>query len=1103
MGRTLNLEPRTSNGGGLRNAGLGVLLTFVVIALAAAPVAAQCETGSAFAHLDVNKVRARLYNNGGLFWKGQGPLYNVPKETRGNAIFAHSIWIGGIVDGTLRVTGSNYGPWEFWPGPLDDEGNPPADCSEYDRMYSVSRADIEAYDDGKLPTTDLRDWPVHLGAPVLDGDGNPDNYNLRGGDRPDILGDQSVWWVMNDAGGSHAWSMTPPIGLEVRVTAYAFKHSGPLPLTTFYRYELVNRNPVPIDSAYFGAWFDVDLGDAGDDYVGSDSVLGLGFGWNGDDFDGGNDGYGDRPAAIGFDFVEGPIAEPDGVDNDLDGLVDEPAERLQMTSFMDHMKCCSGRGFPQKGLDAYRYMMGVWSDGDPMTRGGSGRDFSETPTRFMFPDHPPAFWSEENVDGRGSRNTPSDRRLLLSTGPFSIDPGGFQIVTYAIIFSQGNDRYESLAKLKEDDAYVQAAFDAGFRLPEPPDAPIVEFAELDGSLIVKWGNDPAGNNYLDSYETSDTFLEHSSVVDKTYSLEGYEVFRYVSESDSIGERIATFDVDNGVQRVFDVVEIDDQTGTEIVAMVAHGADSGLRHAMTVDGLTNYATYYFGVRAYAYSPNSGIHVLKSPVTRIAVQPSRPTARTGGTVVADSSLGTVLILENGSVTRETVGTGTVTAEIVDPLAVTGHTYRLEFVESATRRPGVSTDPPSTYSLIDEATGDVKFDGVAAEHTLGHPPPQRENVLLIDGLSISMDAPAPGPLDIDGSQAWAFIQVQGGEGVSPDACDPGAASRFGCDEVGGNWVYGSFNGAADWLMYHSGAGSEETIGLHAPNDFEIRATEEGSYGYFGFSGGNAIWVPFETWDIGPTGPFGVNDPSDDERMVPILFADGGGECFFGFGEGDDPFGLGWPITDRIYAYYAANGDYSAWEAAIKPLVDAHADGCPTSPETDGPAELIDFDLGRPLQRIIFMMDPTSPNYRDEFIPVGNVIRFLTTKPNLPGDRFFIHTAGFEPKTNDMQTAKDALDLIGIVPNPYKGVSDYELTTIRDVVRFTNLPDVATIRIYNLSGTLMRQLEKTPATTGLQWDLTNDDGFHIASGMYLVHVDVPGVGERVIKFGMVKKKR
>ncbi|HUF11290.1 MAG TPA: T9SS type A sorting domain-containing protein [Rhodothermales bacterium] len=1062
-----------------------------------------CQLGDASAILDVNGVNARLYNTGGLFWKGAGPHYNVPRTTKGNAIFAHGIWIGGLIDGELHASMSNYGPWEFWPGPLDDSGNPPADCSTYDRMYSVKRADIEAYEEGGGLTDDLVDWPYDLGAPVIDGDGNPDNYNLAAGDRPAIKGDQTIWWIMNDAGNSHDWSLTRPMQIEVRVTAYAFNHPRRLANTTFYQYELTNRGSKSIEKTWFGTWVDPDLGDAGDDYVGSDSTLGLAIVYNGDDFDGGSDGYGDRPPALAFQFVQGPVAPVDGIDNDHDGEIDEAGERRSMTRFVNHQGNGTVQGNPHSGDDAYRYLQGLWRNDDPITFGGSGRSFSEERAFFMFPDDPPAYWSEENVDDHGSRNTPADRNFIASTGPFTLGPGETEQITYAVVFSQGRDRLDSYYVLEEDARYIQLAFDAGFQAPAPPDPPRISATSLDGTIVLKWENDPQSNNYLDAFEVDDPFLAKSGATDSTYTFEGYNVYRFASATDTEGERIATFDRVNGVKRVFDAVKVDSQTGTEITGMVADGVDSGVEHSLTIEDVTNYKTYYFGVEAYAYNGESSPKVLTSAVSRISVEPSSPVARTGGTTVVDGVLGSILTVENGGIVREGRGGGTLVAAVDDPLAVTGHTYRVEFFESSVVQPGEAGLTPTSYSVVDQTTGELKLDGAAAEQALGRTTPLSEHVVQIDGLSLSLSAPEPGPVDIDGSGLWAFIQVQGGDGLTPDACDAGAASTFGCAQVGGNWVYGSFNGRGDWIMYHLGAGPEAVIGAFAPNDFEIRATDEGSYGYFLFSSGNAIWVPFETWDIGPTGPFGLNDPSDDVRMIPILFADGGGECSFGFGEADDPFGLGWPLTDRIYAYYAVNDDYMAWEAAIRPLIEAHPGGCPTSPETDGPAELIDLTRGRPIQRIVFMMDPTSPEYRAEFIPVGNVVRFLTTKPFIPGDRFWIHTAGFEPTTNDLETATAALDLIGIVPNPYKGISDYELTTIRDAVRFTNLPDVATIRIYNLAGTLMRQLEKTPSTTGLEWDLTNDDGFHIASGMYLVHVEVLGVGERVLKFGMVKKRR
>jgi hypothetical protein len=59
-------------------------------------------------------------------------------------------------------------------------------------------------------------------------------------------------------------------------------------------------------------------------------------------------------------------------------------------------------------------------------------------------------------------------------------------------------------------------------------------------------------------------------------------------------------------------------------------------------------------------------------------------------------------------------------------------------------------------------------------------------------------------------------------------------------------------------------------------------------------------------------------------------------------------------------------------------------------------------------------------------------------------------------------------------------------------------------LNGTLIKTIEKTRVgEPSLTWDLTTDNNnLPIASGMYLVHVEVPGVGSKFIKFGFVKKR-
>jgi hypothetical protein len=265
---------------------------------------------------------------------------------------------------------------------------------------------------------------------------------------------------------------------------------------------------------------------------------------------------------------------------------------------------------------------------------------------------------------------------------------------------------------------------------------------------------------------------------------------------------------------------------------------------------------------------------------------------------------------------------------------------------------------------------------------------------------------------------------------------------------------------------------------------------------------WVPFEVWDIGPTATgssVGTNDPSDDVQMIANIFSDAGDECEFNVGEiADNPFGIaGLTGTDRIYVYYSA-GSYDAWEEAVAPLVEESPDGC-VIPADESPAwdHAPDFDRGRPIQREVLYTSVADISELD-----GTVIRFLTTKPNLPGDVFTINTSGLESVTENVEALEAAIEMIGIVPNPYRGRSAYETGNQDRRVRFTNLPEIANIRIYTVSGTLIRTLQKDGAGTSLDWNLTTDSNLPVASGMYFIHIEVPDVGERVLKFGVINRE-
>ncbi|MEG8989750.1 hypothetical protein VJY32_08225 [Ignavibacteria bacterium 4148-Me] len=83
-------------------------------------------------------------------------------------------------------------------------------------------------------------------------------------------------------------------------------------------------------------------------------------------------------------------------------------------------------------------------------------------------------------------------------------------------------------------------------------------------------------------------------------------------------------------------------------------------------------------------------------------------------------------------------------------------------------------------------------------------------------------------------------------------------------------------------------------------------------------------------------------------------------------------------------------------------------------------------------------------------------------------------------------------VVPNPYiEGSIDYSFGQLSDKkIEFRNLPERATIRIYNLAGELVKTLHHGPDTYGnlsgsAAWDQKSDSGLLVAPGLYIFVVD------------------
>ncbi|MEW6469291.1 MAG: T9SS C-terminal target domain-containing protein [Bacteroidota bacterium] len=122
-----------------------------------------------------------------------------------------------------------------------------------------------------------------------------------------------------------------------------------------------------------------------------------------------------------------------------------------------------------------------------------------------------------------------------------------------------------------------------------------------------------------------------------------------------------------------------------------------------------------------------------------------------------------------------------------------------------------------------------------------------------------------------------------------------------------------------------------------------------------------------------------------------------------------------------------------------------------------------------------------------------------------YTFNTSDLKVTTNDAVSGKDALELINIVPNPYYAYSEYEKNQLDNRVKITNLPENCTVSIYTLNGTLIRKFNKADPKTSLDWDLKNQAGIPVASGMYIIHVKTTladgSEGEKVLKwFGVMR---
>jgi hypothetical protein len=473
---------------------------FAISILLAWPTEAQdlystgtCPQSTGDAYLETSGLRARILANGALFWRGTPNVLEIPRGSGVQAMFVDNLIVGGWVDDELRVSGSDYGPYEFWAGPIPENGSSPDDCEQNDRLWTLSlQADLNDELWPGAPPPNVADWPGHLDAPFKDADGEA-GYNPGNGDRPRMRGDHMVWWIMNDRGNVHTHLDSEPLGLEVRGSAWGFDAGGWMKTTMFMRHEITNRGDQPIQDAYLSRLTDSDFGYSGDDTWSTDTTNSALLFYNTDNDDEG--GYGENPPALGLVFLD---IEHSSRPLSFDMVDSRPRYITSSSRFIGSASSIDGDiGRPE---DWYNYAQGLWKSGQTMFEGGDGyryKGVTSNPSKFWMPGDPVTgtFWSPTNYSGVPfpAKIFGFDAKSMASFGPFDLAPGESITLTTAYVWRRGADFLDSVSLVREAAGDLHQRKDVLTALRDFPTTEFIDGNPPESPQFPFWVDEPYPN----------------------------------------------------------------------------------------------------------------------------------------------------------------------------------------------------------------------------------------------------------------------------------------------------------------------------------------------------------------------------------------------------------------------------------------------------------------------------------------------------------------------------------------------------------------------------------------------------------------------------------
>ncbi len=513
-------------------------------------------TSKSYYLFSLNNLNIPLTNDGVI---GGGSIPPYSGGSIGEELFLYSagFFLSGYMNDDLWINGvaSSSRVFDYVSGNINSQSDDPKF-----KFYVLESSDKNSFEKWV-------EWndAVDQGAYFYDGDNDrifsPIDKNQNGKwdfneDKPDFLGDKYVWCVFNDGVQSNERMFTTvePLGIEIRQSIWSYDLSN-FEGIFFVRYSILNTGIKSnvLDSVYFSAWTDPDLGNYTNNLVGCDTLLNSGYTYESEQ----NTISNRLPKAFLIQLLQGPISYITGetyIDKNGNNIYDETidisldtaynvkgnniglktypgSKNLNMTSFSNFQ-------FPlppddQQILYNRKLMEGLFPI-EPCNNYGYGEirgdiDCSLINKKFLYSGDP--------ISDFGWINTlPSDQKIILNTGPFQLKINEPIDIILAYIITGGSETIYSIEQAKSKAMLLQNSF-KDF-ISESKDKKF-------GYTPIKFNLD---QNYPNPFNSSTqinfSIPEKDFVTLKLYDVLGKEISTLVNEIKYDGNHSVVFNAKN-------------------------------------------------------------------------------------------------------------------------------------------------------------------------------------------------------------------------------------------------------------------------------------------------------------------------------------------------------------------------------------------------------------------------------------------------------------------------------------------------------------------------------------------------------------------------------